>query len=152
VLSGGRSVTGAKGNVYISNGWSYAFTGLYEVAPSHSWGFNVAASVNGREGYPIRYTQRVFRQTVQSGRPTYIPVTSDTGRFKYPDVHVLDLRIDKDFTFRDLGLTLGLDVFNAMNSSYVLQRRLVLGQPTSDHVVEVLSPRIFRLGVRFRLR
>jgi len=152
VLGGGLSVSGAKGNVFISNGWSYAFTGLYQVARSRSWGFNVAGSVNGREGYPIRYVQRVFRQTVNSGRATYIPVTSDTGRFKYPDVHVLDLRIDKDFTVRDLGLTVGVDVFNALNSSYVLQRQLVMGRPNSDHVVEVLSPRIFRLGARFRFR
>ncbi|HBL27996.1 MAG TPA: hypothetical protein DD490_14260 [Acidobacteria bacterium] len=152
VLSGSRTVSGSKGNVYISNGWSYSFTGLYQVAPSRPWGFSVAAGLNGREGYPIRYTQRVFRSTVNSGRPTYIPVTSDTGRFKYPDVHVLDLRVEKDLTVRDLSLTVGVDVFNALNESYVLQRTLVLGRPNSDHVAEVLSPRIFRLGVRFGLR
>jgi hypothetical protein len=151
VLSG-RSVSGAKGNVFISNGWSYSFSGLYQVARTRPWGFNVAAALNGREGYPIRYSQRLFRATVNTGRPTYIPVTADTGRFKYPDVHVLDLRIDKDFAVRDLGLTVGLDVFNARNEPYVLQRTLVLGRPNSDHVAEVLSPRIFRLGVRFRLR
>jgi hypothetical protein len=149
VLHGGTP-TGSKGNVYISNGWSYAFTGLYEVAPSRPWGFSVAASVNGREGYPLRYTQRTFRTSLNTGRPTYIPVTSDTGRFKYPDVHVLDLRVEKDFTVKDLGLTLGVDVFNALNEPYVLQRTLVLGRPNSDHVVEVLSSRIIRLGARFR--
>jgi Carboxypeptidase regulatory-like domain len=152
VLSGGRNVSGAKGNVFISNGWSYSVSGLYQVARSRPWGFNVAAGLNGREGYPIRYTQRVFRTTVNSGRPTYVPVTADTGRFKYPDVHVLDLRIEKDFTVRDLGVTLGLDVFNALNEPYVLQRSLILGRPNSDHVIEVVSPRIFRLGVRFQLR
>ena len=151
VLSGGRTVSGPKGNVYISNGWSYALTSLYQVAPSRSWGFNVAASLNGREGYPIRYTQRVFRPTVGQIFPTYIPITSDTGRFKYPDVHVLDLRVDKDFAFRDFGFTVGFDVFNALNEGYVLQRVLVLGRPNSDHVFEVLSPRILRLGVRLRL-
>ncbi len=152
VLSGGRTVAGAKGNVYISNGWSYALTGLYQVAPSRSWGFNIAASLNGREGYPIRYSQRVFRPTVGSIFPTFIPITSDTGRFKYPDTHVLDLRVDKDFAFRDLGFTVGVDLFNALNEGYVLQRALTLGRPNSDHVVEVLSPRILRLGVRLHLR
>jgi len=143
---------GSKGNVFISNGWSYAFTGLYQIAPASSWGFNVAASVNGREGYPIRYVQRTFRTSLNTGRPTYIPVTSDTGRFKYPDVHVLDLRVEKDFTLRDLGLTLGVDVFNALNEPYVLQRTVVMNRPNSDHVVEVLSARIIRLGARFRCR
>ncbi|HYU30838.1 MAG TPA: carboxypeptidase regulatory-like domain-containing protein [Thermoanaerobaculia bacterium] len=152
VLSGGQSLNSPKGNVFISNGWSYSFTGLYQIARSRPWGFNVAAGLNGREGYPIRYTQRVFRSTVNTGRPTYIPVTADTGRFKYPDVHVLDLRVEKDFALQDLGFTVGFDVFNALNESYVLQRALILGRPNSDHVIEVLSPRIFRLGVRFRLR
>ncbi len=152
VLSGGRTVSGAKGNVYISNGWSYSLSGLYQVVPSRPWGFNVAASLNGREGFPLRYSQRVFRASVGSFLPAYIPITSDTGRFKYPDVHVLDLRVEKDFELRDLGFTLGVDVFNALNEGYVLQRSLALGRPNSDHVVEVLSPRIMRLGVRFRLR
>lgn len=150
VLSGRTG--GAKGNVFISNGWSYSLSGLYQVARSHPWGFNLAAALNGREGYPIRYSQRVFRATLNSALPSYIPVTSDTGRFKYPDVHVLDLRIEKDFAVRDLGLTVGVDVFNALNEPYVLQRALVVGRPNTDHVVEVLSPRIIRLGARFRFR
>lgn len=151
VLHGGRTVSGPKGNVFISNGWSYALTGMYRIAPDRPWGVNVAASLNGREGYPIRYTQRVFRSTLNTGRPTYIPVTADTGRFEYPDVHLLDLRVEKAFALQRLGLTLSVDVFNALNETYVLQRQLVLGRPNSDHVVEVLSPRIIRLGARFRL-
>ena len=151
VLSG-RGIGTSKGNVFISNGWSYSLSGLYQVARSRPWGFNVAAALNGREGYPIRYTQRVFRATVNTGRPTYIPVTADTGRFKYPDVHVLDLRVEKDFNVGGLGLTVGADLFNALNEPYVLQRALVLGRPNSDHVVEVLSSRIIRLGVRFQVR
>jgi hypothetical protein len=45
-------------------------------------------------------------------------------------------------------LTVGVDVFNALNEGTVLQRNLRLSRTNSDHVVEVLSPRIFRLGAR----
>jgi hypothetical protein len=43
-----------------------------------------------------------------------VPVTSDVDRFRYPDIHILDLRVAKDFSFSDLGLTLSADLFNAL--------------------------------------
>ena len=141
-----------KAYVYMSSGWSYAFTGLYQVAPDRPWSFNVGGSVYGREGYPLRYSQRTFRSTLNSGLPFDIPVESGTGRYKLPDTHLVDLRVEKDFTVRDLGLTLSVDVFNALNESYVLQRQVVIGRTNSDHVLEVLSPRILRLGARFSFR
>ena len=64
----------------------------------------------------------------------------------------LDLRVEKEFTFSDFGLTLGVDVFNALNESYVLQRQGLLGRNNSGHVLEILSPRIFRLGARLSFR
>ena len=77
---------------------------------------------------------------------------SDPGAFRYPDVHVVDLRVEKEFAVGDFGLTLGLDVFNALNASYVLQRQGVLGRDNSDYVLEVLSPRVFRVGARLSFR
>ena len=43
-------------------------------------------------------------------------------------------------------------MFNALNESYVLQRQSVLGRSNSGYVLEVLSPRVFRLGARISLR
>ena len=142
----------SKAYVFMSSGWSYAVTGLYRVAPDRPWSFNVGGSVYGREGYPLRYSQRVVRSSLSSPLPFDIPVEAGTGRSKLPDTHVVDLRIEKDIAVRDLGLTLSLDVFNALNESYVLQRQIVIGRTNSDHVLEVLSPRILRLGARFRFR
>ena len=60
----------------------------------------------------------------------------------------MDLRVEKEFKFDRVGLTLGVDVFNVLNESTVLQRNLRLGLNNSDFVQEVVSPQIFRLGVK----
>jgi hypothetical protein len=49
-------------------------------------------------------------------------------------------------------MTLGVDVFNALNESYVLQRQHRLGIRTTNNVTEILSPRIFRIGARLSFR
>jgi hypothetical protein len=143
---------GTKQNVFIGSRWSYSVTGLYQVAPDHKWGFDVAGILTGREGYPIRYSQRVLRPDL--GGFVNVPLTSDVNAYRYPDAHVLDLRLAKEIPLRHAGagLTLSVDCFNAFNSAYVLQRQSLLGQNNSDFVIEVLGPRILRLGARLSLR
>jgi len=154
VLQGSGTSSGSKGNVFINSKWSYSLNGMVQVAPSRFWGFNVAANLNGRQGYPIRYGQRVFRSTIADtpGLGIVVPVTADADRFRYADVHTLDLRIEKDFRFSSFGLNVGADLFNALNESTVLQRQGVLGGSKGDYVQEILSPRILRLGARVSFR
>ena len=126
---------------------------MYQVAPERVWGFNVAANITGREGYPQIYFERVFRSTIGDG-PTGInvPVSESLTDFRQDDVQVVDLRVEKEFTFNDVGFTVGADLFNAFNEAFVLQRNGRLTRSNSDHVLEIVSPRVLRLGVRFSLR
>src|SRR3954464_9745630 len=91
VLQGSGTASGPKGNVFINSKWSYSLNGLYEVAPDRRWGFNVAANLTGRQGYPIRYVQRVFRTTIadNAGAGLDVPVDSSPDAFRYPDIHVV---------------------------------------------------------------
>jgi hypothetical protein len=149
VLQGSGTGSGAKGGVYINSDWSYSVNGLYQIAPDRPWGFNVAGNLTGREGYPIPY----FRRVPRNGIPGQANVqVSGSDEFRNDDIHVLDARIEKEFTFSDVGLTLGVDVFNALNENFVLQRRHQLGIRQTNHVTEILSPRIFRLGARLSFR
>src|SRR4029077_17203966 len=117
------TVSGPKGNVFINSKWSYSLNSLYQVAPDRPWGFNLAANLTGRQGYPLRYAVQINRATVSDGpNGIDVPVDASPDTFRYPDIHVLNLRIEKDFSFRNVGLNLGLDMFNALNESYVLQR------------------------------
>lgn len=149
VLQGSGTGSGAKGGVYINSNWSYSVNGLYQVAPDRPWGFNLAANLTGREGYPIPYFTRANRNNIPGA--TSVQVV-DPDAFRNEDIHVLDARVEKEFTFSDFGLTLGVDVFNALNESYALQRQHRLGIGTSNHVTEILSPRIFRVGARLSFR
>jgi hypothetical protein len=157
VLQGSGTASGSKGNVFINSGWSYSLSGLYQVAPEQRWSFNVGAALNGRQGYPVRYARRVSRSPIADtpGVGLDVPIVSDPDAFRSPDVHVLDLRLEKELHFSSIGgmgLTLGADLFNALNESYVLQRQSILGQTNSDHVLEVVSPRIVRVGARLTWR
>lgn len=138
--------SGSKAGVCISSSWSYSLSALYQIAPDRLWGFNVAASLTGREGYANPYWRRTTAGRV--GGPRNVMVAPSPDGFKNDDLHILDLRLEKEFKFNAVGLTLGVDVFNVTNEGTVLQRNLRLGTATSDHVQEVVSPRIFRVGAR----
>jgi hypothetical protein len=154
VLQGSGTASGPKGNVFINSEWSYSLNGLYQVAPERPWGFNLAANLTGRQGYPLRYAERIVRDTIvdAAGLGIDVPADADPDAFRYPDIHLLDLRVEKEFSLSDFGLTLGVDVFNALNESYVLQRQGLLAKNNADHVLEIVSPRVFRLGARLSFR
>jgi hypothetical protein len=160
VLQGSGTGSGAFGNVYINSGWSYNVNGMYQIAPDRPWGFNVAASLTGREGYPVPYWRRFNRGSIvgvsQVFRNTQI---AGSDEFRNDDVHTVDARLEKEFSFSEVGLTLGVDVFNLLNEGTVMQRNARLGfAPNAtgtngpNYATEVLSPRIFRVGARISFR
>jgi len=152
-LQGSGTGSGSKGGIYINSKWSYSVNGLYQIAPDRPWGFNVAANLNGREGYPLPYFRRRGGELARENfATTNVQVTDDPDEFRLDDIHVVDVRVEKELSFSDFGLTLGLDVFNLLNESNVLQRNHRLAQSSSNNVREILSPRILRLGARFSFR
>jgi len=155
VVLGSGTGSGSKGNVFINSKWSYDMTGLYQVAPDHPWGFNLAANLYGRQGYPAPYFQRFVRHTINDnfGLGTAVLLNGEQiDTYRFPDVNLMDARIEKEFTLKDVGMTIGIDVFNLFNQSTVLQRFLALNRGTGNDVSEIVSPRIFRIGARFSFR
>jgi len=151
VLQGSGTASGAKGGVYINSKWAYSVNGLYQIAPDHPWGFNVALSLTGRQGYPAPYYTSVRLPTRESGT-AFIEATNEPDSFRLDDIHIMDARVEKEFNFSDFGLTLGVDCFNVFNQAYVQQRTLSLASSRKDFVTEITSPRIFRLGARLSFR
>ena len=163
--------SGTKAEVWINSTWSANVSGMYQIAPDRPWGFNVSADVNAREGFSIPYRVSVSG-TPNANRPVLtgdrlnrvVLVTGENDEFRNDDVFTANVRIEKEFSFSDFGLTVGVDVFNLFNDSTTLQRggviaaehfdaagrTLGLGSSSGngDHVLESISPRIFRLGAR----
>ncbi|HEX3557063.1 MAG TPA: carboxypeptidase regulatory-like domain-containing protein [Thermoanaerobaculia bacterium] len=141
--------SGNKGDVLLGSRWSFGLYGLYQVAPDHPWGFNVAASVNGREGY---ISPPYLKKSGGTGS-RQVQLTPDIEEFRNDNIYTLDARIEKSFHIGQTELLLGLDGFNLANKHYVLQRdRNVLDGDLANQVTERLSPRVLRFGATVRFR
>lgn len=149
VLQGSGTGSGAKGGVFINSRWSYDLSGLYQVAPDRPWGFNLAANVNGRQGYAIPYSHNAF---IDDFGTRGVQAVENLDDYRHDDVMIVNARLEKELALRDWGLTLSLDAFNLFNESYVLQRQVNLASRSGDWVQELVSPRIFRIGARVNFR
>jgi hypothetical protein len=152
VLQGSGTASGAKGGVYINSKWAYSVNGLYQIAPDHAWGFNVALNLTGRQGYPVPYYVRAQLPNNENGALVYVQSTDRPDTYRLDDINIVDARVEKEFTFSDFGLTLGVDCFNVFNEAFVLQRQHRLTTSAADRVTEITSPRIFRVGARVSFR
>jgi hypothetical protein len=141
---------GAKADIFVGSRWSFALYGLYQVAPDSPWGFNVAASLSGREGYA---NPPVFRAARAGLGRALTEMTRKIDQFRNDDIVLLDARVEKEFTVgEDLALLVGVDGFNLLDEDYVLQRDRRLDLGGANVVRERVSPRVFRLGLTLRWR
>jgi hypothetical protein len=146
----GPEVIDGQGFSGLNSKWQWNLNGMYQVALERPWGFNVAANLTGRDGYPTTYTRNTFGS---DGIGRTIMVVEDVDDFRYDDVFVADLRMEKEFAATsNVGLTFSIDAFNIFNEGYVLSRNTNLNSGSADWVSATLSPRIYRLGVRINWR
>ncbi|HSL20644.1 MAG TPA: carboxypeptidase regulatory-like domain-containing protein [Vicinamibacterales bacterium] len=120
-------------------------TGLYQ-AP---WGINLATNMVVRQGYSMPY----FRNQVATADPIApsktVLLVDDVADHRLPTVTSLDARVGKEFAFNRLRFNVDLDVFNVLNASTVLGRQYNLRVTTANDVLEIMNPRVLRVGVRF---
>jgi len=134
----------------LSSTWQWNVNGMYQIAPERAWGFNVAANLTGRQGFPIPY----YRPVVGSdGVRRPIGVADSITDFRYDDVFVADVRVEKEFAATaDTSLTFSIDGFNIFNDGTVVSRINNLNPPTNQWVLRTVLPRVWRLGVRLNWR
>jgi hypothetical protein len=139
-----------KADVWMQSDWQWNVNGMYQVAPDRGWGFNVAANVSGRQGYPIPYFVRVGGL---DGIGRNILAANDITDFRNDDIFIMDLRLEKEWRATgNTSLTFSIDAFNIFNDGAVLQRFDNLNAGNAAWVRESMSPRVFRLGVRLNWR
>jgi hypothetical protein len=104
-----------------------------------------------RQGYAEPY----FQSDVATGDPLghktvlLVPHVDD---FRLPSVTSLDGRVEKKFIFGFAKIALDFDVFNVLNSGTVLGQQYdtrLTGPTGFGSTLEIMNPRIARLGVRF---
>jgi hypothetical protein len=72
--------------------------------------------------------------------------------FRLPAVTSLDGRVEKKFVFGTSKLAIDFDVFNLLNAGTILGKQYdarLTGATGFDSTLEIMNPRIARVGVRF---
>lgn len=141
-VDGGLAVS--PGEIVIHAKWNYSLAGLYGLP----WQMSVSGTLYGRQGYPTA-------EIITVNRPDGLGLTSvlldrDLDADRFPSVHLLDLRLQKRLSIGRVQATLDLDVFNTVNSATTLRRVGEAAATTFRNPLEIVAPRLVRLGVRLR--
>jgi hypothetical protein len=142
-----RQSTGSgKAGIYqVLPKYQFILTGLYQ-APL---GINLAANMVSRQGFSTPYFRSQVRTDDPISRNKSVLAVDDVGEQRLPTMTNLDLRLGKEFGFRQTRLNIDLDLFNALNSATILGRQYDLRLTTANNVLEIMNPRVLRLGLRF---
>ncbi|MEM6796111.1 MAG: carboxypeptidase regulatory-like domain-containing protein [Acidobacteriota bacterium] len=133
---------------WVDGRWSFDVVGVVQVARNRPWGFDLSAHVHGRDGYPIPYSLTV----ASADRLREVQVTSEADSYRLEDVFTVDLRVEKALSIGALETVLSLDVLNALDEGFILERQTRLSSPVTGSALASLSPRVVQLGVRVAWR
>jgi hypothetical protein len=133
--------SGAKQGIFINAKWQFNVTALWE----GPYGFNLAANLFGRQGYP--YPNWV-RENPGDGLGSRDVVIGKLDDHRHDDVFSLDMRVEKIINVSPVQISLTADVFNVTNENPVNQRNGRVNQSTYNNIQELQAPRVVRLGAR----
>jgi hypothetical protein len=137
--------SGKSGIYLLPPKYQITANGLYE----GPWGLNFGANFVMRQGYGEPY----YRDRVSTG-DALVPsksvlLTNGADQFRLDTVSTTDVRVEKMFKFGRSSLGAVLDVFNIFNNATVLGKQYNARVTTYNQVLEIMNPRIARIGVRF---
>ncbi|HJR59068.1 MAG TPA: carboxypeptidase regulatory-like domain-containing protein [Vicinamibacterales bacterium] len=143
--------SGKSGIFQVLPKYQFTATGLYQA----KWGINLAANIVNRQGFAMQYsigqldTRTINPAGDANARLKNVFLLDEAGDARLPSMTSLDLRLGKEFAFNRVRFNLDLDVFNATNASTILGRQYNLQSTQANNVLEIMNPRVLRLGVRF---
>jgi hypothetical protein len=114
------------------------------------YGINIGVNYLLRQGYAKPYFTSAVGSGAKSGSNGLLLV-DPTNYPHLPAVNSLDARIGKTVKLKNnANLNFDVDIFNLLNLDTVLGRQYDLKSTiTGNQVLEIMNPRILRLGVRF---
>jgi carboxypeptidase family protein/TonB-dependent receptor-like protein len=143
-----RSTGSGKSNIFlVPPSYQFIANGTYQ----GPWGLSVAASLVTRQGY----AEPFYRSNVATGDPLgrkTVLVAHNVDDFRLDPVSSLDGRVEKRLRFSGTNVAIDFDVFNVLNAGTVLGKQYdarLTGPTGFDQVLEIMNPRIGRVGVRF---
>jgi hypothetical protein len=138
-----RSAGSGKGDIFYSPKWQISASGLYQLPAD----FELSASLFAGQGYPEPIILRLNSGGDGTNRVLVSGSAIDSTR--YPNKTDLDLRLAKNIHFGGSGnMSIIADCFNVFNSNTVLNVTRQANSSAFGRINELLSPRVFRFGVR----
>ena len=139
--------TGGSGktDIWFNSRWQAKLNGLVQLP----YGFNVSGFVTVRDGYIVPVRLETGYRSDATGRA--YPMVKPFGDQRLPTFWMMDFRVEKVVPIGDYGtVSIMADIFNLFNNNTVLGREPNINIDTGYQPLEVINPRVFRLGVRFR--
>jgi hypothetical protein len=96
----------------------------------------------GQSGFPY---SRYFDVSLNQGLTSFN--AEEPGADRTPFQHIIDLRLEKNFTIGRFQPRIFAEAFNLLNSNTALGIGAKYNTPTYDQITAILSPRILRLGI-----
>jgi hypothetical protein len=132
---------GSSATSFANATWQVSASGLYQPGA----GFELGASVLGRQGYPKALS--VTNTLGADGSVNELVGPLDLQR--YDNVWDVDLRVAKNISLGGSArLSLTLDCFNLFNSDTILGQIRQASSSNFGALYDVINPRILRYGVR----
>ncbi|HUL71495.1 MAG TPA: TonB-dependent receptor [Vicinamibacterales bacterium] len=152
-VNGGVVITptsgSGKSNIYlVLPKYQYVLTFAYNMKYDINFGFNYLF----RQGYAEPYYNNNRSATAD---PTLFPggrnviVIPDVDQYRLPNIHSGDLRISKALNYKTYTANIDFDIFNVFNTATTLGKQYNLNATNYNKVLEIMNPRIMRIGVRF---
>ena len=143
--SGGSGITA----VWVNARWIARLAGLYQFP----YGIAASFAFQARDGYVIPRYVGAYAENIGSiyvrGSEAEQGSVGKFGDTRLPAFAELSLRVEKVFNVTEkLRFSLGVDCFNAFNSSTTLEEVNSLTSTWLGQARRILNPRVFRVGVR----
>jgi hypothetical protein len=137
--------SGKSGIYLLPPKYQLTANGLYQFP----WGIDVGANLVMRQGYGEPF----FRSRVNTGDALVanknLLIAGSADAFRLDTVSTFDVRAEKMFKFGRTNFAFDFDVFNLFNSATVLGKQYDARSTAYNSTLEIMNPRIARLGVRF---
>ena len=128
----------------LNTRWVAKLSGAYDLP----FGVTVAGFFNARDGVP--FVRSILAEGRGNGLGDVEVQLDPWGDVRYDNFYEVDLRASKSFNLRGTHrIGVYADVFNLMNANTVLSRQDQQQLRTANDVLEILAPRVLRVGVKY---